>query len=883
MAGSPDVLTGTFAGRYTIERELGSGATATVYLARDTQRGIAVAVKLMRPELAQSVGAERFLREIKLNEKLHHPHIVPVLDSGEHDGRLYFVLPHMEDGSLRQLLHREKQLPVETAIEIARTIAMALDYAHQRNLIHRDVKPENILFTSGQACLADFGIARAIERVLDQSTTESGMVRGTPAYMSPEQASGSRQYDGRSDQYSLACVLYEMLAGVPAFIGPTPEAVIAQRFQHPPRELRVYRPTVPPGIEEAILRAMALVPGDRFASAADFAMALEMAMRTSAERRAISAVTADAPLPVAPWVRNGLILAGITGAVGLALIAVNQLGDGSPDVVNFVLPPPTGAQFADNLRDVSAVSPNGRDIIIAGTDSSGVRHLWRRALSDRTATRLAGTERGSKAFWSPDGRAIGFFRDRTLAVVDEAGGLPRQIAVTAEDPRGGSWADNGMILFAPGTQSGIFGVARGETTARELTRRRVGRGEIGHMWPQALPGGRDFLYFVASSIDTVRGIYLGSIAAREGRRIVGSSASGVYSDGHLLYVYNGALVAQRLDIPSATVVGERRLIADSVATSYEYYGAFSASRGAVLVYASGKSRDISRLTWLDSAGVMAGTASPQGYLRNPALSADGRYLAYETYRETDSDIRYVNLTTGASSVIPDDGAQSLDPVWSPDGSALAYIVERPGEWNVYRKYINRPDPPELLVRSARYMVLTDWSSDMLISVERGADGRDYDVVGRRLATPDRPFILAGGPGRQLAARVSPDGRMLAYVSLESGQPQVYAQRLNGSRLACQLSVSGGYQPTWAPKLGELHFITSNGTMMRVDLDASSRAPCALAPPRALFETDIRNPGQARSVFDVSLRTGTFLLNLPLQDGAGLNVITKWTAASPRAQ
>src|SRR5688500_7952570 len=277
MAGSAHVLTGTFAGRYTIDRELGSGATATVYLARDTQRGMAVAVKLLRPELTQSVGADRFLREIKLNEKLHHPHIVSVLDSGEHEGRLYFVLPHMEDGSLRQMLQREKQLPIETAISIARTIAQALDYAHQQKLIHRDVKPENILFTSGQACLADFGIARALERAMDESTTDSGLVRGTPAYMSPEQASGSKEYDGRSDQYSLACVLYEMLAGVPAFIGPTPEAVIAQRFQHPPRELRVYRPTVPASVEAVLLTALSISPADRYESTGTFGKALDSA------------------------------------------------------------------------------------------------------------------------------------------------------------------------------------------------------------------------------------------------------------------------------------------------------------------------------------------------------------------------------------------------------------------------------------------------------------------------------------------------------------------------------------------------------------------------------------------------------------------------------
>src|SRR5438034_6278118 len=279
MDGTPALLTGTFASRYTVERELGRGASATVYLARDTHRGRAVAIKLLRPEFAESLGAERFLREIKVNEKLHHPHIASVLDSGEHDGRLYFVLPHMEGGSLRQMLQREKQLPVEAAIAIARTVAEALDYAHKQGLIHRDVKPENILFTSGQACLVDFGIARAIERAIDESTTETGLVRGTPAYMSPEQASGSRTYDGRSDQYSLACVLYEMLAGVPAFLGATPEATIAMRFKHAPRELRVYRPTVPSAVEAVIQKALSITAADRYATSGEFSSALDTAMR----------------------------------------------------------------------------------------------------------------------------------------------------------------------------------------------------------------------------------------------------------------------------------------------------------------------------------------------------------------------------------------------------------------------------------------------------------------------------------------------------------------------------------------------------------------------------------------------------------------------------
>lgn len=270
--------TGILADRYLIEEQLGNGATAVVYRARDMQRGHAVAIKLLRVELAQSVGADRFLKEIRVTQQLHHPHIVPVIDSGRIGDQLYFVLPAMDGGTLRAKLVREKQLPIPEAVAIARSIAAALDHAHQRNLVHRDVKPENILFTSGQACLADFGIARALERALDETTTSTSVVRGTPPYMSPEQASGETDLDGRSDIYSLACVLYEMIAGIQPFVGPTPQSVIAQRLAHPPRSLGVYRRGVPPAVERVIMKAMSITPADRQATAGEFEQALAAAL-----------------------------------------------------------------------------------------------------------------------------------------------------------------------------------------------------------------------------------------------------------------------------------------------------------------------------------------------------------------------------------------------------------------------------------------------------------------------------------------------------------------------------------------------------------------------------------------------------------------------------
>lgn len=275
MPAATGTATSSIAGRYAVERVIGEGATAVVYLARDQHVGVPVAVKLLRPELAESAANARFLREIRRTADLKHPHILPVLDVGEHEGRPYFVLPYMDGGTLRQRLQREHQLDFAEAVAIAKRIAEALDYAHGQGLIHRDVKPENILFSNGHACLSDFGIARALETVYGDSLSSSAsVVRGTPAYMSPEQAAGTGHYDGRSDIYSLACVFYEMVTGMPAFIGPTPESVIAQRFAHPPRELRVYRPAVPLAMEGVLGKALALQPVERYKTAGDFVSAL---------------------------------------------------------------------------------------------------------------------------------------------------------------------------------------------------------------------------------------------------------------------------------------------------------------------------------------------------------------------------------------------------------------------------------------------------------------------------------------------------------------------------------------------------------------------------------------------------------------------------------
>src|SRR5438034_8522119 len=267
-------LLATLAQHYTIEREAGVGGMATVYVARDLKHDRHVALKVLKPELAALLGIERFLSEIRVTAHLQHPHILPLFDSGQAAGLIYYVMPHVEGESLRQRLAREKQLPLETAIEITRAVASALDYAHRHGVIHRDIKPENILFQDGQAVVADFGIALALSAAGGSRLTETGLSLGTPQYMSPEQATGDRVIDARSDIYSLASVLYEMLAGEPPHTGPTVQSVIAKVLTDRPRPLRQLRESVPPHVEAAVLKALAKVPADRFQTAAEFVEAL---------------------------------------------------------------------------------------------------------------------------------------------------------------------------------------------------------------------------------------------------------------------------------------------------------------------------------------------------------------------------------------------------------------------------------------------------------------------------------------------------------------------------------------------------------------------------------------------------------------------------------
>src|SRR6187551_3094096 len=422
---------------------------ATVYLALDLRHHRKVALKVLRPELAAVIGAERFLQEIETTANLQHPHILPLHDSGEVGGTAYYVMPYVEGESLRDRLRREKQLPIEVAVRIATEVASALDYAHRKGVVHRDIKPENILLHEGQALVADFGIALALSAAGGTRMTETGLSLGTPHYMSPEQAMGEREVTGRSDVYALGCVLYEMLTGDPPFTGSTAQAIVARVLTEPPRPILPQRHTIPPEVEGAILVALEKLPADRFASAAEFAEALK-GRGTAPSRVSASAVGVAAP---------GAQAHGRTGARGYGMVTALVIAVGVaawgwlrpgpvPSVNRFSLymPPAQALAPANISGNRIAISPDGQRMVYVGPAQAGVQ-LWLREHDQLSATPVPGTVGGGSPFFSPDGSQLAFLVQGTKLRTVALGGGPTVSLSDSVNSSGGDWAADGNIYI----------------------------------------------------------------------------------------------------------------------------------------------------------------------------------------------------------------------------------------------------------------------------------------------------------------------------------------------------------------------------------------------------------------------------------------------------
>ena len=797
-------LVAALADRYRLERELGAGGMATVYLAHDLRHEREVAIKVLHPELAAALGGERFLAEIKTTARLSHPHILPLLDSGASDGFLYYVMPHITGETLRSRLERERQLPMDDALRIAREVADALGAAHALGIIHRDIKPENILLQGGHALVADFGIALAVQSAGGARMTQTGLSLGTPQYMSPEQAMGERAIDARTDQYALGAVTYEMIGGEPPFTGQTVQAIIAKALSERPVPLHTLRDTVPVEVEETVLRALSKLPADRFASLREFADGLRSGggtqsrtVNVSGERLAAAqaSVTQRWKLLAAACTAAALIASGY--AVRTA-VGARTARTGGP-VIRATFDLPADSRIATNLTgNTIAVSPDGRMIAYTSNAVNGFR-LYLRHVDELLPRQLGdGNVSARTLTFSPDGKWLAFTEGNVLRKVAVDGGVPITLGTTGGTvPYGLTWSTTDTLRI--GSFSGLHQVPASGGTPTLVPRADSVTARFGLRWPMLLPGERSILV-VRGNSSSAPG-QLSRFDLRTGRvthyQLQVSTPVGVIA-GQLIYVASGgALMAVAIDVESGEPRGESRLLDDGLLVDPTAGAKISLSASGTLAYVKGRAL-------MQPVLVTPGTGAIEPLfddLRNytaPRYSPDGGRVAFGVTEPTSTDIWIHDVKRRTLTRLTTDGT-NVRPEWTPDGKEIVFIAERAGDYGIWHQAADGGSPARLLYKPPVEPFEALVSPDHRWLVYRSAPG----IVAPRdiFAVPfagDRSRIttLVEGPETESLPRLSPDGRWLAYQSNETGRFEIYVRPFPGAGGRMPVSVAGGTEVIW---------------------------------------------------------------------------------------
>jgi len=885
VADSRSRLAAALAGRYRIERELGAGGMATVYLAQDLKHDRQVAIKVLRPELAAVIGAERFLSEIKTTANLQHPHILPLHDSGEADGFLFYVMPYVEGETVRDRITREQQLPVADAVRIASEVASALDYAHRHNVIHRDIKPENILLHDGSALVADFGIALAASKAGGTRMTETGMSLGTPHYMSPEQAMGEREISARSDVYALGCVLYEMLVGEPPFMGPTAQAIIARVMTEEPRALTAQRKTIPPGVEAAVFTALEKLPADRFGTAAEFAAALANPTATTAR----TSVQPAAARTRRSWL-GAAALALVALAIGI-LVGGRRAHPGSVGP-NEVVRASLALGDSVVVRSITtvrlAIDPAGRRIVFAGSDG-GDTQLWVRELDQPEAHPLPDTKGGFDPFFSPDGQSIGFYTSEggatALKVTSVAGGVPRiVVADSITDYGGASWGDDGQIYFTRSSRGlGKVSAAGGAVT----TVSRVDSAGVAkeHDFPDVLPGSRYAVVMLWRGSAGANHIGLVDLKTGETTDLTEGTFARYVAPGFLaIGMGDGQLRVARIDprtgrLTSTPVPVLTRVQRETTNGTIQ----FAVSATGTLVYAA-EQGDNNGLRWMSRTGVETPVDSTmRGSFPNLALSPDGTQIAVTRSLPNETQVWIKQLATGTFSRLSFDVSNADRPTWTPDGREVAFLATRDG---VRTAWVRRADgtgntrpaiPGNPRLDEITYGPLGRYA---VLRSEGTGDGTRHLLV-VETGKDTMPRTLIDSPFDHYGPALSPDGRWLAYVSQESGAPEVYVRpfpNVGDTRYA--VSAGGGQEPLWRRDGKELFFRTSRGDFFAVPV---TPGPTFVhGTPKLLFTNPTLSPDSYHRAYDVSPDGTRFLMiDAGGGDAATLQVIFNWRSELER--
>lgn len=880
-AEQKESMVGRTLGRYRVVSVLGSGGMGEVYRATDIRLDRTVAVKVLPQHLASNPERrQRFEREARAVSSLSHPHICALYDVGHQDGIDYLVMEYIEGESLADRLAKAP-LPVDQALRYAIQVADALDKAHRAGISHRDLKPANLMLTKSGAKLLDFGLAKLRSRETEAvlrgqsnlrteqiSLTADGTIAGTLQYMAPEQLEAG-PLDARTDIFSFGAVLYEMITGKRAFDGKSQASLIGAILHAEPPPVSTIQPMTPPGLDRVVQRCLAKDPDERWQSAGDLMLELKWIAGSGSEAGTTSSVTARRrSRERLAWI----VAAALLGLVAMLLFIVGNIRRAPTEVgaTRFVIPVSGKQSFPDFLYP--SISPDGRNLVYPDS-KEGRQQLWIRKLDSVTPQALPGTEKTfDPAFWSPDGRFIGFFADGKLKKMQLSGG-PSQSLTDVPNPRGGSWNQEGVIIFAPDSTSPLYRMSENGGERIQLTTLDESRQEFSHRWPLFLPDGRHFLYVARSPQRENTAIYVGSLDSKETKRLLSADSSVAYApQGYLLFAREGTLMAQPFDVDTLRVTGAELSVVEQVSYAPSGLAGFSVSENGVLACMTGN--PATQLAWFDRSGTQVGRlGQPAAYL-SLRLSPDEKRVAVA---RTDppalaTDISLIELARGVVSRLTSDPSIDDFPVWSPDGTQIVFSSGREGAMNLYTKLSSGAGKEEALLRSNQVQHTQDWSPDGRFLLYRTFGVRTKsDIWVLPMFGDKKPYPLLATEFDEAFARFSPDGRWVAYASDAVGTSEVYVREFQGTGGSWRVSTGGGSFPCWRRDGKELFYIW-RGKLMAVDVKARATS-FEPGVPKLLFETS------GTWNYDVSRDGQRILIAVPVEESSPepITVVLNWAA------
>jgi serine/threonine protein kinase/Tol biopolymer transport system component len=883
-------------GPYEIVAPLGAGGMGEVYRARDTRLDRTVAIKILPAQFsADPVRKQRFEREAKTISSLNHPHICVLYDVGHQDGIDYLVMECVEGETLAKRLEKGA-LPLDQVLRFGMQIADALDKAHRSGVVHRDLKPGNIMLTPTGAKLLDFGLAKpaapmatlaTLTAVATQSpVTQEGTIVGTFQYMSPEQVE-AKELDGRSDIFSFGAVLYEMLTSQRAFPGKSQLSVASAILEKEPAPISTIKPMTPPALDHTIRRCLSKELEKRWQSAGDLARELEWVAESGSQAGVSTPISARNKMRERlAWTFT--LLAGLIAA-GFAFVYFNKPSLQTPVLRSTILPPQGGTFIFNGPIGGAFLSPDGRNVAFIARVGK-VTQLWLRPLDSFAARALPGTEDVSFAFWSPDSRNLGFFAQGRLKRIAVAGGPPQALC-DADSSRGASWGRADVIIFSR-VSGEIQRIPASGGTPQRVTTLDVSRHEGTHRFPYFLPDGNHFLFMAAllGPVTEDNVFYLGSLDGKGSRILFHGSSPIAYAVGHVLYLADNVLMARPFDPVKLDFTGEAVPIAEGVQfDSLFSNGIFSASENGTLLYQQGKGSSAHSLLLYDRTGKRLGSLGESAASSTPRFSPDGKSLVYDLISANSGkvDLWMLDIASGNRTRMASDGLNLLShsPVWSSDGMRLAYSSARTGNRAIYIKTVKQiaQEEERWEAKDDTFAGAGDWTPDgkFLILTERPIRSGKQRIALLAVAGKDGAVPLLEVQGANVdSGQVSPDGRWIAYRSDESGKNEIYITSFPKPTGKLQVSIAGGVTPRWRHDGKELYYLAPDRKLMAVELKETSGS-LQVASTRPLFEMfqTMFLTAAGLNQYDVTRDGSRVVVDSSITDesSAPLNLVLNWTA------